>query len=258
MGGAIIEGLLGQQYDTSALTLIETDQHRRQIFEKKGLNVAENIGRQVGGSSLILIAVKPGQVCTVLKELSDLVSGKNLILSVAAGVSLSHMEKCVGKGVPCARAMPNIAARVGHGATGLCFNQAVTGAQAGLAVEIMESCGKVAVIDESGMDAVTGLSGSGPAYVCLFIEALADAGVLLGLPRPQAIELAVQTVYGTAEMLRQTSDHPALIRESVTSPGGTTAQGLSRLEEHGLKNAVIEAVKAAKQRAGEMSRLLEQ
>lgn len=258
MGGAILQGMLDRGLPPARLQVVEIDETRRMFFQDRGVRADRDIGPGIGGSEVIIIAVKPSQVCPLLKRLAEHVTAKNLILSVAAGVPLRFMESCLGRSLPLVRTMPNIAARVGRSAVGMSFNRQVTEAQAETARRVMESVGEVFQVDEQALDTVTGLSGSGPAYVFMMIEALADAGVLHGLPRDQATRLAVQTVYGAAELLRGGQDHPALAREAVTSPGGTTARGLQQLEEHGFKNAVISAVTAAVERARDISASMEQ
>jgi pyrroline-5-carboxylate reductase len=257
MGGAILQGMLAGGSPPAGLYVIEMDEQRRKLFMDRGVRADPEAGPEVGGCDVVIIAVKPAQVGPLLERLSGHLTGKNLVLSVAAGVTLGFMEALLGKPLPLVRAMPNIAARVGRAAVGMSCNSRVSGAQAETARRIMKSVGRVFEVEERMLDVVTGLSGSGPAYVFMMIEALADAGVLHGLPRDQAIELAVQTVYGAAELLRDGEEHPALAREAVTSPGGTTARGLQKLEERGFRDAVISAVTAAVERSREISASME-
>ncbi|MFW6181446.1 MAG: pyrroline-5-carboxylate reductase [Spirochaetota bacterium] len=257
MGGAILQGMLARGFPPADLQVIEIDEQRRKFFQDRGVRADREVGPELGGSAVVIIAVKPGQVCSLLKRLSGHLSEKNLVLSVAAGVTMGFMETCLDKPLPLARTMPNIAARVGQAAVGMSFNPRVSPAQVDIARRVMESVGLVFPVEERLLDTVTGLSGSGPAYVFMLVEALADAGVLHGLPRDRALGLAVQTVYGAAELLRSGEEHPALAREAVTSPGGTTARGLQQLEERGFRNALIRAVGAAVERAREISASME-
>jgi pyrroline-5-carboxylate reductase len=176
-----------------------------------------------------------------------------LIISILAGVTLNTLEKSLVN-CPIIRVMPNTPATVGQGMTAIARGKTVTEAQLGVAKAIFEAVGEVAIIPEKLMDGVTGLSGSGPAYVAIMIEALADGGVAAGLPRAIADQLALQTVLGTAKLIEESGLHPAQIKDKVTSPGGTTIAGVSALEKAGFRSALIEAVKAAKARSLELGR----
>ncbi len=250
MGGAVLDGLMKGKMDANRIHLVEIrDAVRKGFKEKYGISCASVIDDTVRESDVIVLAIKPQDIRGVLSHLKPHVTEKNLILSVAAGISTSLIESELMDEQPVARTMPNIAARIGEAAVAICYNPYVNEKQRKLARKTVSSIGLVIEMDEGKMDAVTGLSGSGPAFVFLMIEALADAGVFIGLARETALTLATQTVYGAASLLRETGEHPAVLREKVTSPGGTTAEGLLRLEKGGFKHLVIEAVRSAAEKS---------
>jgi pyrroline-5-carboxylate reductase len=199
-----------------------------------------------------VIAVKPADVETVGRALAEVGIGR--VLSIAAGVTLASLESWLGGSVAVIRAMPNTPALVGSGASAIAGGRHAAEDDVAWAREILEAVGTVVTVPEAALDAVTGLSGSGPAYVFLLAEALIDAGVLVGLPRPVARDLTVQTLLGSARLLVDTGDEPATLRAAVTSPGGTTAAGLRALEAAGVRNAVLDAVAAATARSRELGR----
>jgi pyrroline-5-carboxylate reductase len=205
-------------------------------------------------ADVIILCVKPQAVNEVLTEIQASLSEKQLVISLAAGVPIKGIQEKIGQTIPLVRAMPNTPAVIQEGVTALAGCKGLSLEQLKVAQGLFESVGKVVVVDESLMDAVTGLSGSGPAYVYLAIEALIDGGVRVGLPRNIAHILAVQTVLGAAKMVRETGEHPALLKDRVTSPGGTTIAGLQRLEEGGLRATLIEAVEAATHRSSELGK----
>jgi len=257
MGGAILDGLMKRDVNAKDLHLVEIRDEVRGEFEKRyGVSTATTIDDTVQGSNVVILAVKPQNIRGILSALKPHIDPKILVLSIAAGISISFMEDMLPDKQPLARTMPNIAAKVGASAVAICYNRYVTTKQRDLSQKLISAIGTVIEVDESKMDAVTGLSGSGPAFIFLMVEALADGGVLKGLPRETATGLAIQTVYGAASMLRETGDHPALLREQVTSPGGTTAEGLFKLEQGGFKHLVIEAVRAAADKSELLGRKL--
>ncbi len=203
-------------------------------------------------ADVIILCVKPQVINEVLAEIQATLSEKQLVISVAAGVSISRIQDTIGPTIPVVRAMPNTPAVIQEGVTALAGCRDLSLEQLSVAQKIFESVGQVVVVDETLMDAVTGLSGSGPAYVYLAIEALIDGGVRVGLPRNIAHVLAVQTVLGAAKMVKETKEHPALLKDRVTSPGGTTIAGVQRLEEGGLRATLIDAVEAATHRSREL------
>jgi pyrroline-5-carboxylate reductase len=206
------------------------------------------------GADAVFLCVKPAATVEVLGELAPALGEATLVVSIAAGVSLADLQAAAGPGKPVIRAMPNTPALVRRGATAYALGESANASHAALAAQVFSALGDAHQVDEKLINAVNGLSGSGPAYVFLVIEALADGGVLMGLPRPLAASLAAQTVLGAAEMVRQTGRHPADLREAVASPGGTTIAALESLEQSGLRAALMGAVRAATEKAEVMGR----
>jgi len=200
-----------------------------------------------------VLAVKPGDVETACRALAG-TGSRAPVLSIAAGITIGRLEGALLPGTPVVRAMPNTPALVGAGAAAVAAGQAADESHLGWAEQILGAVGKVVRVDEALLDAVTGLSGSGPAYVFLVAETLIEAGVLAGLPRPVATTLAVQTLLGSARLLDESPEGPGALRASVTSPGGTTAAGLRALEAGGVRSAFLEAVLAATERSRELGR----
>ena len=205
-------------------------------------------------ADVIILSVKPQVIEKVLAETASVLDEKKLVISIAAGVSLAKIERLLKEGTRVVRVMPNTPALVLAGATALAAGQHATQEDLALSQGIFNSVGRAVVVDEKLMDAVTGLSGSGPAYVFLIIDALSDAGVKAGLPRPLALELAAQTVYGSAKMVLETKEHPGKLRDMVTSPGGTTIEGLHALEKGKLRATLMNAVEAATARSRELGK----
>jgi pyrroline-5-carboxylate reductase len=250
MGQALLKGLFSCGYDPQNVLPVEvSSSKRKEIKEAFGMDTAEKIPESIGECQAVVIAVKPGDVSMVFKELSPHLKDNQIIISVAAGISLEFMKSTLPEELPLVRAMPNIAARVGKAAVAICFNEKVSEKQKKTARKVMESIGTVIEIDEKLMDAVTGLSGSGPAFVFMMIEALAEGGVLMGLPREKALQLAVLTVHGAADYLLETQQHPSVAKEMVASPGGTTVEGILQLEEGGFRGLIMQAVKRAAEKA---------
>jgi pyrroline-5-carboxylate reductase len=222
---------------------------------------AEGCGGRVAGSNkavaegadVIFIAVKPQQMPTVLSELKEHVAGK-LVVSVAAGVTLGSLSQGLGTGARLVRVMPNMPCLIGRGAAAFATGSSATAADAELVTQLIGSVGRAYRLEEKLLDAVTGLSGSGPAFVFVIIEALADGGVKMGLPRDVAMGLAAQTVLGAAAMVLKTGLHPALLKDEVASPGGTTIAGLQALEAGAVRGDIIAAVEAAARRSAELGK----
>jgi pyrroline-5-carboxylate reductase len=209
----------------------------------------------VAASDVLLLCTKPQDVATALAEAAKTAAGgERLVISIAAGVTLATLESHTPENFRIIRAMPNTPALVGHGAAGFCLGSRALPADAAATQSLLSAVGLAIEVPERLMDAVTGLSGSGPAYIYVVIDALADGGVRAGLPRADAILLAAQTVLGAAAMVLETGEHPAALKDMVTSPGGTTIAGLAVLEKQGLRSALIEAVGAAVDRAGELGK----
>ncbi len=196
-------------------------------------------------ADVLILAVKPDQVAGALDDIRDEVTEKHLLISIAAGVTLARLEAGLGADARIIRVMPNTPALVGASATGFALGKSAIPADAELAKKLFSAVGVAFQVKESLLDAVTGLSGSGPAYVYLFIESLSDGGVAAGLPRDIATKLAAQTVLGAAQMVLETGQHPGALKDMVTSPGGTTIEGLHELEKGKLRGTVMSAVRAA-------------
>ncbi len=221
------------------------------LSDATGVNVLSSNAEAVAAASTVILCVKPADVADALAQAGTALEGK-LLVSIVAGLQISTLASQAPR-CRVIRAMPNTAAMVGRAATALACSDDVTPEDEKTAEAVFSSIGEVSCVEEKLLNAVTGLSGSGPAYVYLMIEALSDGGVAAGLSRKLALDLAVQTVAGAAEMVAATSEHPAVLREMVTSPAGTTVEGLRVLEERGVRSAFIEAVCAAAGRAGELS-----
>ncbi len=217
-----------------------------------GVSTGDNLGL-IAGSEIIFLCVKPAAACATLRDLSPAFTGQ-LLVSVAAGVPIANLQAAAGLGTPVIRTMPNTPCLVGQGATAYARGTTATDAHAATVERLFAALGDVHAVPENLIDAVNGLSGSGPAYVYLVIEALADGGVLMGLPRELAASLAAQTVLGAAATVRQTGRHPAELREAVASPGGTTIAALEVLERAGVRAGMMAAVRAATERAREMGK----
>lgn len=203
----------------------------------------------VAAAKTIILAVKPAHVSGVLADLRGAFSEDHLLLSIAAGVTLDKLEAALGQNVCAIRVMPNTPALAGASATAYALGTCAKPAHAALAEKLFSSVGLAFQVNESLLDAVTGLSGSGPAYVCLMIEALSDGGVAAGLPRDLATRLAAQTVLGSAKMVLESGLHPGVLKDMVASPGGTTIEGLHELEKGGVRGAFMNAVRAAAEKS---------
>lgn len=201
--------------------------------------------REVAGEAGVLIlAVKPQFFQTVIDQIRDVVSGETLVISIAAGKTMDWIGQAFHKEIKLVRCMPNTPALVGAGCTGVCVNAQVSQEETELSLRLMESFGKASLVPESLMDAVGAVSGSSPAYVFMFIEAMADAAVAAGMPRAQAYVFAAQAVYGSAKLVLESGKHPGELKDMVCSPGGTTIQGVRVLEERGMRGAVMDALGA--------------
>ena len=251
MGEALLSGLLaGGWAQPAELTVVEKVPARRQELAASYPGVAV-VAEPVAADGA-LVAVKPDDVPATCAALAE--AGVGRLVSVAAGVTTAAIEAALGGGTPVVRAMPNTPAVVGAGASAVAPGSTASDEDVAWARSILEAVGVVVVVPEAKLDAVTGLSGSGPAYVFLVAESLIEAGVLVGLSREVAEVLAVQTLLGSARLLQSSDEHAAALRASVTSPGGTTAAGLHALERGGLRSAILDAVVAAADRSRELGR----
>jgi pyrroline-5-carboxylate reductase len=219
---------------------------------RHGLRSTKNNLEAVRQAGVLLIAVKPQDIDGLLREIAPGLTGDHLLVSVAAGVSTEFLEQRLPSGAAVVRVMPNAPAQVGEGMAAVCPGRNATQEHLEVAESLLSGVGRVVRVPESYMDAVTALSGSGPAYIALFAEAMVDAGVLTGLPRALAADLVIQTMVGTAALMREGKMQPVQVREAVTSPGGTTIMGLLQLEQAGVRAAVLNAVKAATDRSKAM------
>lgn len=254
MAEAIIKGLLGSGIPASAITVAEpVEQRRNALSSQYQVTVTGDNTSTARSADLLILAVKPQVAPGVLADLSGSVTPATLVISIMAGIATTTIEQALGSGIRVLRAMPNTPALIQAAATAICCGSFATEEDLHLGGTLFSLIGHALTVPESQMDAVTGLSGSGPAYVFTFIEALADAGVKTGLPRDVAARLAVQTVLGAAAMVAHTGEHPAILREKVTSPGGTTIAGLHALETAGFRGTVMDAVEAACRRSQELS-----
>jgi pyrroline-5-carboxylate reductase len=218
-----------------------------------GVDVGTDNLHAASQSDLILIAVKPFQVPDLIAEIRPALTKDKTIVSIAASVKTRSIEEAAGIEIGVIRSMPNTPSALGAGVAALCRGRFVTDRQMELAQRIFETVGRTVTVEEKHMDAVTGLSGSGPAYIYIIIEALAEAGVKVGLPRDIATQLAAQTAYGAAKMVLETGYHPALLKDAVTTPAGCTIDGILELEEGGLRVTLIKAVMRATERARQLA-----
>jgi len=217
-----------------------------------GISACTNNRSAVRHADIVLLAVKPQVVAEVLKDIKPTLGKRTLVISVAASVPTSYIEQRVPQKVPVVRAMPNTCSIVGTGMTGICRGSHASADHLEIAKAMFGAVGRTVVVDEKNMDAVTGLSASGPAFAYIILESLAEAGVKVGLPRDVATLLAAQTMKGAASVVLETGDHPALLKDSVTTPAGCTIDGILELEEGKLRVTLIKAVVKATQRAGEL------
>jgi pyrroline-5-carboxylate reductase len=258
MGEALLSRLIAREMYQPSEVIVSEPVAARQSYLQQKYNVtvtADNSSVFTHANEVVFLAVKPQVFSAIAQELADVLTIQisPLVISILAGVSLKQLESAFPQ-LPVIRAMPNTPATVGAGMTAICFGAYTHPKHHKMARDIFSAVGEVVEVSEMLMDAVTGLSGSGPAYVALMVEALADGGVAAGLPRSIANQLALQTVLGTATLLQENKIHPAELKDRVTSPGGTTIAGVAQLEKAGFRSALIEAVKAAAMRSQELGK----
>ncbi len=260
MGEALLSRLLARGVYQTSEVIVSEPQPARQAFLMQQYSVevtADNRLAFTQATEVVCLAVKPQVFSAIAQELADVIDHAKqyspLVISVLAGVTLSHLEAAFPQ-LPVIRVMPNTPATVGAGMTAITLGAYTYKNHLEIARQLFSAVGEVVEVPETLMDAVTGLSGSGPAYVAMMIEALADGGVAAGLPRAIANQLALQTVLGTAQLLHETKLHPAELKDRVTSPGGTTIAGVAQLEKAAFRSALIEAVKAATLRSHELGK----
>jgi pyrroline-5-carboxylate reductase len=255
MGGILLQAFLKQNLfapDQIHATVAHAERALA-LSTQWGVDVSTNNLEAAQQADLILLGVKPFQVPDLMEEIRPALSPSKTVVSFAASVTTRFIEEASGLEMAVVRAMPNTPAALGAGATALCRGRFVSAKQMELAQRIFETVGRYVVVDEKHMDAVTGLSGSGPAYIYIIIEALAEAGVKVGLPRDIATQLAAQTAFGAAKMVLETGYHPALLKDAVTTPAGCTIDGILELEEGGLRVTLIKAVMRATERAKQLA-----
>ena len=245
MGSAVLDAILAAGLrEPSDVAVTTLDDASRRRWEERGVTVADN-AEAVRDAGTVIVAVKPADVPTVLADVRDALADGVVVLSLAAGVPLATLAQPLADGTAIARVMPNTPALLGEGMAAISPNAHCTQEQIETVSQLLRATGRVVVVPEKQQDAVTALSGSGPAYVFAVAEALIEGGVLLGLPRATATELAEQTLYGAATMIRDSGTHVSLLREQVTSPGGTTAAALREFDRHGLRSAIIAGMESA-------------
>jgi pyrroline-5-carboxylate reductase len=215
-----------------------------------------NAGEAIENSEIVLLCVKPQTLPLLLAQTAGVFREDQLVISIAAGITIDWIQRRIGKQLPIVRTMPNIAATVDQGATALSFGQYVNEEHKTIAISIFKAVGEVVVVPEDQLNAVTGLSGSGPAYIYMVIEALTDGGVKMGISREISTRLAIQTVLGSAALVKASGLHPAILRDQVTTPGGTAINAIHELETHGLRSMLINAVATATRRSEELSILI--
>jgi pyrroline-5-carboxylate reductase len=257
MAEALVKGLLSSGFFKKNQVIMSdvVEERLDHLSSLYGVKTTQKNTEVVKFSNFVVLAVKPNSIHKVLLEIKGFLTSKKVLISIAAGINTSSISEIVRRKIKIVRVMPNTPALVLAGASVLYCNSLITQEEKQSIKKIFESIGIAYVIDnETLLDGVTGLSGSGPAFVAMFIEALSDGGVKMGLPRNIALRLAAQTVYGTAKMVLDSGIHPAELKDKVASPGGTTIEGIKELETRGFRGSVISAVSAATRRSKELSK----
>jgi pyrroline-5-carboxylate reductase len=255
MGGILVKALLDKKLLSPALTsaTVQHEERAGALSKKLGIPVGTDNVSASRNADIIFVCLKPQAVQGVMEEIRANIRPEQMVISVAASVPTNAIESGLGKAIPVVRAMPNTPCAIGHGMTALCKGKHAGAPHLEIASELFNVVGRTVVVDEKHMDAVTGLSASGPAYIYIILESLAEAGVKVGLPRDIATLLAAQTTLGAAAVVLETGDHPALLKDAVTTPAGCTIDGIMELEEGKLRVTLIKAVVKAAQRAKELA-----
>ena len=251
MASAIIGGIIAEG-SVKAEDITASDKYaaaRKKASDAFGIRTTEDNKECVKGADMVLFAIKPNVFPVAGAELADVITDSQLVLSIMAGKSIADLESVLGTDKKIVRCMPNTPALVGEGITGYCPNRNITADELKICADVIASFSEAEQVPEGLMGVVTSLSGSSPAYVYMFIEAMADAAVADGMPRAQAYHFAAQTVLGSAKMVLETGKHPGELKDMVCSPGGTTIEGVTTLEQLGFRSAVIEAVRACTHKA---------
>lgn len=255
MGSSIIKGILSSKFEKSEnINIFDLDKEKvNNLVKEYGVNAVNNEKELAENCNIIILSVKPHIIPIVLKNLSGNVKKDTIILTIAAGISISVIENALGEDKKVVRTMPNTPAQVLSGMTAVTFNKNIENSEKEIIFKLLNSFGKSVEIEEKLMHAYTGISGSLPAYVYMFMEALADGGVLCGMPRNKAYEIVAQTVAGSAKMLLETGKHPGQLKDEVCSPSGTTIEAVRVLENGNFRGNVIEAVVACTEKSKEMA-----
>jgi pyrroline-5-carboxylate reductase len=252
MGQALVKGIKGSSAISADIFAYDIDYGSLRMAEKLGAQVCDSIEKVIKASDMIILAVKPQVLTSVLKQVSTAVHSNQVLISIAAGVTIDSISNAVNGTSKIVRVMPNTPALIGSGISAICVGEGLSDDEKQAVCSVFESVGEVVLLSEHLLDAVTGLSGSGPAYVYLIIEALSDAGVDAGLSREDARKLATCTLIGAARMVSETGLHPAELKDMVTSPAGTTIAGLRVLERGALRGLLMDAVNAAVKRCKDL------
>lgn len=258
IGEALMSGLLHSGYSPEALLFTERHAERAtELTDTYGIRCVE-LAEAATGADVLVVAVKPQDIDPLLAELATLVDGRKLVLSLCAGLPTELFERRLGGTTPVVRAMPNTPMVIGEAMCAISPGKHAGEEHVKLVEQMLSSVGEVVTIPEDKQDAVTALSGSGPAYVFFLVEAMIDAGILLGLPRNVAEKLIIQSTYGGTKMLAEMGEHPVTLREAVTSPGGTTINAIRELENHGVRAALLAAIESARDRSAELGQAQQQ
>ena len=253
MAEALLRGLLRAGMPNARVTAtVKRAERKAQLEQEHQVSVLYDNAAAARGADTVVLCAKPQAMRALVNQIASSITPHKLVISIAAGVPIAALERAFPKGARVVRAMPNTPCLVGAGATAIARGEHATDADLALAAKLFEAVGITATVEEALIDAATGLSGSGPAYIFLIIEALSDAGVKVGLSRQISTRLAAQTVLGSARLLIETGQHPGHLKDQVTSPGGTAIAGLHTLEAGGLRTTLIDAVEAATRRAREL------
>ncbi len=255
IGEALLSGLLSSGWRDAGEIVVTARREERlaELRDRYGVEATADNVAAASGAKLVVVAVKPQDIDGLLAEVGAHLAPSQTVVSVAAAIPTAHIEERIAEGVPVVRAMPNAPAVVHEGMAGLCAGAHAGDEQLALAEELLTHLGRVVRVPEAWMDGITAVSGSGPAYFALLAEAMIEAGILLGLSREVSTTLVVQTMFGTAKQLRDEGMHPVELRESVTSPGGTTIAAIRELEQAGVRAAFLNAIQAAMNRARELA-----
>ena len=259
MAEAMISGIIANNYvQADQIMIMNKNNHerRQEMVDKYGIRATTDYHQLLQDASIVVLAVKPQHIFEALSAAKPFINKKMLILSVAAGITTHTIEDIIGEAIPIVRSMPNTSAAVGKSATAMSMNSYTSERQIKTAKELLETFGNAIIVEEEQLDSVTGLSGSGPAYIYYLVEAMEEAAAKIGLDQTSAKALIIQTLSGAAEMLQQSPKSPATLRKEVTSPGGTTEAGLQVLQSHKVNEAMINCIIAASEKSKQLGKKL--